>query len=91
MITGNSKFRSCNRDGSYKKIALAITIIGALNWGVADIFPFDVVAQMAGESAELLARFIYVVIGIAGLINLGLLFDYQRNRHDVRVHTPKEV
>ena len=77
--------------GVTKITALTITIICALNWGVADIFPFDVVAQMAGESPEPLARFIYVVIGIAGLINLGLLFDYQRNRHDVRVHTPKEV
>lgn len=77
--------------GIVHKIALAITIIGALNWGVAGIFRFDVVAQMAGGSAEPLARFIYLVIGISGLINLGLLFDYQRNRDDIRVHTPKEV
>ncbi|MEK5037489.1 DUF378 domain-containing protein [Sporosarcina sp. FSL K6-3457] len=77
--------------GIVHKIALAITIIGALNWGVAGIFRFDVVAQMAGGSAEPLARFIYLVIGISGLINLGLLFDYQRNRNDIRMHTPKEV
>lgn len=77
--------------GIVHKIALAITIIGALNWGVAGIFRFDVVAQMAGGSAEPLARFIYLVIGISGLINLGLLFDYQRNRNDIRMHTPEEV
>lgn len=77
--------------GVIQKIALAITIIGALNWGVAGIFRFDVVAQMAGGTAEPLARFIYLIIGISGLINLGLLFDYQRNRNDIRVHTPKEV
>ncbi|WP_203249242.1 DUF378 domain-containing protein [Sporosarcina beigongshangi] len=77
--------------GVVQKIALAITIIGALNWGVAGIFRFDVVAQMAGGSAEPLARFIYVLIGIAGLINLGILFDYQRNHDEIRVHTPKEV
>ncbi|WP_318616915.1 DUF378 domain-containing protein [Sporosarcina sp. YIM B06819] len=77
--------------GIFQKIALAITIIGALNWGVAGIFRFDVVAQMAGGSAEPLARFIYVVIGISGLINLGILFDYQRDRDDIRMPTPKEV
>lgn len=77
--------------GVIQKIALAVTIIGALNWGVAGIFRFDVVAQMAGGTAEPLARFIYLVIGISGLINLGLLFDYQRNHNDVRMHTPNEV
>lgn len=77
--------------GVIQKIALAVTIIGALNWGVAGIFRFDVVAQMAGGTAEPMARFIYLVIGISGLINLGLLFDYQRNRNDIRLHTPKEV
>lgn len=77
--------------GIIQKIALAVTIIGALNWGVAGIFRFDVVAQMAGGTVEPLARFIYLVIGISGLINLGLLFDYQRNRNDVRMHTPNEV
>jgi len=57
--------------GVIQKIALAVTIIGALNWGVAGIFRFDVVAQMAGGTAEPMARFIYLVIGISGLINLG--------------------
>ncbi|WP_342505812.1 DUF378 domain-containing protein [Sporosarcina sp. FSL K6-2383] len=77
--------------GVVQKIALAITIIGALNWGVAGIFRFDVVAQMAGGSAEPLARFVYLVIGVSGLINLGILFDYQRSRHEVHVPTPKEI
>ena len=77
--------------GVIQKVALAVTIIGALNWGVAGIFRFDVVAQMAGGTAEPLARFIYLVIGISGLINLGVLFDYHHNRNDVRLHTPNEV
>lgn len=77
--------------GVIQKISLAITIIGALNWGVASIFRFDVVAQMAGGTAEPLARFIYLVIGISGMINLGQLLDYKRNHNDVRLHTPNEV
>ena len=69
--------------GKVHKIALALTIIGALNWGVAGLFRFDVVAQLAGGSAEPLARLIYIVIGVSGLFNLGLLFDHWRDRDEV--------
>ena len=77
--------------GKVHKIALALTIIGALNWGVAGLFRFDVVAQLAGGATEPLARFIYLIIGISGLFNLGLLFDHWRDRDDVIVATPEEV
>lgn len=70
-----------------RKIALALAIIGALNWGVAGIFRFDVVAQLAGGSTEPIARFLYIVIGISGLISLGLLFDEWRNRESIELHT----
>jgi uncharacterized membrane protein YuzA (DUF378 family) len=73
------------------KIALVLTIIGALNWGVAGFFKFDVVAEFAGGTMQPLARFIYIIIGIAGLINLGLLFDDWREREDVRIQAPEEV
>lgn len=66
-----------------RKVALALAIIGALNWGVAGIFRFDVVAQLAGGTAEPIARLLYVLIGISGLISLGLLFDEWRNRDDI--------
>ncbi|KAA0944005.1 DUF378 domain-containing protein [Sporosarcina sp. ANT_H38] len=77
--------------GKVHKLALAITIIGALNWGVAGIFRFDVVAQFAGGFAEPLARFIYIIIGISGLLNLGLLFDQSRNRHEEIVPVPEKA
>lgn len=77
--------------GTVQRIALAITIIGALNWGVAGIFRFDVVAQMAGGSAEPLARFIYLLIGVSGLFNLGLLFDHWKERNTGRIPTPEEI
>lgn len=73
------------------KIALALTIIGALNWGVAGIFRFDVVAQFAGGSAEPLARFIYIIIGVSGLINLGLLFNQRQDHDEVIVSVPEKV
>lgn len=80
------------------KIALALTIIGALNWGLAGLFRFDVVAQLAGGYTEPLARLIYLLIGVSGLVNLGLLFDDWREREEVRrdevrvqTPTPEEI
>ncbi|MDS9472810.1 DUF378 domain-containing protein [Sporosarcina pasteurii] len=75
--------------GTMHRIALALAIIGALNWGVAGFFRFDVVAQLAGGSAEPIARLIYILIGISGLIILGLLFDERRDRDKIEHRTPK--
>ncbi|WP_252503906.1 DUF378 domain-containing protein [Sporosarcina sp. Marseille-Q4943] len=76
-----------------RKLALAITIIGALNWGVVGIFSFDVVAQFSNGHAQPLARFFYSIVGISGLISLGLLFDTWRenNAELVTVAEPEEV
>lgn len=58
-----------------QKIALALVIIGAINWGLVGLFQFDLVAAIFGDSANIIARIIYTVIGICGLINIGLLFE----------------
>ena len=63
-----------------QKLALAITVIGALNWGVIGLFSFDVVAQFADGHAQPLARFFYIIVGVSGLITLGLLFDTLREK-----------
>lgn len=60
-----------------QKIALVFTIIGALNWGLIGIFDFNLVEFLFGT--DLLARIIYTIVGIAGLINIGLLFDCEKN------------
>ena len=77
--------------GKVHKTALALLIIGALNWALVGIFQFDVVAQLAGGSTEPLARFIYIIIGISGLLSLGLLFDHRRERDVLITPTPEEV
>ena len=60
-----------------QKIALVFTIIGAINWGLIGIFDFDLVAAIFGDMT-LLSRIVYTIVGIAGLINIGLLFtDYK--------------
>lgn len=63
------------------KIALALAIVGGLNWGTIGLFNFDLVAFLCGGSGTWLARIIYAVVGIAALWCLTLLF---RSEHESR-------
>ena len=56
------------------KIALAVAIIGTLNWGLVGLFSFDAGAWIAGGATTLLARIIYIVVALAGLWCISLLF-----------------
>ena len=47
-------------------IALILSVIGCVNWGLVGIFQFDLVAWLFG-SATVLSRTIYTVIGLAGV------------------------
>ena len=58
-----------------QRIALVLTIIGALNWGLVGLFEFDLVASLFGGSDQVISRIIYTLIGLAGIINIGLLFN----------------
>ena len=57
-----------------QKIALVFTIIGAINWGLIGIFDFNLVETLFGVS--LLSRIVYIVVGICGIINIGILFNH---------------
>ena len=59
-------------------IALILSIIGSLNWGLVGLFKFDLVAWIFGGQAAVLSRIIYAVVGIAGLWCISMLF--RRNR-----------
>ena len=56
------------------KIALAIAIIGTLNWGLVGLFSFDLVAWICGGATAMLARIIYTVIALAGIWSISMLF-----------------
>ena len=59
-----------------QKVALVITIIGAINWGFVGIFDLNLVDAIFGVGSAL-SRLIYTLVGLTGLINIGLLFtDY---------------
>ncbi len=57
-----------------QKICLVVTIIGAINWGLIGILDFNLVEAIFGEGG--IARIIYSLVGITGLINLGILFNH---------------
>ena len=65
------------------KIALIITIIGALNWGSIGIFGFDVVAWIGGGMDGLISRIIYTVVALAGIWCVSLLFRTRDKFYEV--------
>jgi len=55
-------------------LALILSIIGSLNWGLVGIFQFDLVAWLFGGQDMVISRILYTVIGLAGLWCISLLF-----------------
>ena len=56
------------------RIALILTLVGALNWGSIGLFSFDLVAWISGGAGTVLARIIYTVVALAGVWCISLLF-----------------
>ena len=56
------------------RIALALVVIGGINWGLIGIFRFDMVAWICGGQASVVARIIYTLVGIAALWCISLIF-----------------
>ena len=55
-------------------LALILSIIGSLNWGLVGIFKFDLVAWIFGGQTATVSRIIYTLVGAAGLWCISLLF-----------------
>lgn len=55
-----------------QKVCLVFTIIGAIVWGIIGIFNFNLVTFIFGDGS-ILSRIVYILVGIAGIINIGLL------------------
>lgn len=56
------------------RIALILSIIGCVNWGLVGIFKFDLVSWIFGGQGAPLSRIVYTVIALAGLWCVNLLF-----------------
>ena len=57
----------------FDKIALALVIIGAINWGLVGLFSFDFVGWLFGGQGEIVSRIIFTVVGLCGLWCISLL------------------
>lgn len=69
-----------------QRIALALTIIGAINWGLIGFFQYDLVAAIFGGQDAALSRVVYSLVGISGLICLTLLFTPWGEMDDEKVN-----
>lgn len=68
--------------GNLLKVALVITIIGAVNWGLIGMFDFNLVESLFGEGS-LLTRIVYILVFASGVFCLALLprdFDLDKKR-----------
>ena len=63
-----------------QKIALILTIVGAINWGLVGIFNFNLV-EFLFSTGSIMTRIIYIIILACGLFNLGFLFLNNRDCH----------
>ena len=69
----------------FDRLALLLTIVGALNWGSIGLFQFDIVAAIFGGQGAILSRIIYTLVALAGIWCISLFF-----RDDAVMMTHKE-
>ena len=68
------------------KIALLLTVIGGINWGLVGLFRFDLVAWIFGGQGAIISRIIYTVIALSSIWCISLLFrenEMVESRNDI--------
>ena len=65
------------------KIALILTIIGGINWGLIGIFQFDLVAWIFGGQSAIISRIIYTLVALAAVWCISLLFSTRVDENDL--------
>lgn len=61
-----------------RKIILLLLIIGGLNWGLVGIFDYNLVSSIFSGNLAIIARVIYIVVGLAAIWAITFLFDNKR-------------
>ena len=56
------------------RIALILTVIGGINWGLVGLFRFDLVAFVCGGQTATVSRVVYTLVGLAAIWCISLLF-----------------
>jgi uncharacterized membrane protein YuzA (DUF378 family) len=75
-----------------RRIAGALAVIGALNWGLVALARFDLVAEIFGMGfgdTNAATRIIYGLVGIAGVVLAATLFAPDRDPHEVATAQPQ--
>ncbi len=54
----------------FNYVAFFVLCFGALNWLSIGAFQFDLIAGIFGSQANFISRFLYVIVGLAGLYML---------------------
>ena len=65
-------------DSMLDRIALALLVIGGINWGLIGIFRFDLVAFLFGGSAAVISRVIYTLVAVSAVWCISLFFKDNR-------------
>ena len=68
------------------RIALALIIIGGINWGSIGIFGLDLVAALFGGSAHALSRVVYILICLAAIWCVTFFFREEPGEETIRGH-----
>lgn len=55
-------------------IALILSVVGCINWGLIGIFQFDLVAWLFGGQGSLFSRLVYTLVGLSGVWIATFLF-----------------
>ena len=71
-----------------EKPCLVLTIIGALNWGLIGLFDFNLVTWITGGQTNVFTRIIYVLVALAGIVNILILFSNIRLNKEIEEHIP---
>jgi uncharacterized membrane protein YuzA (DUF378 family) len=53
-----------------QKIALAILIIGGINWGLIGLFDFNLVGFLFDGISPIISKVIYSLVGVAGIVSI---------------------
>ena len=64
------------------RIALALLIIGGINWGSVGLFQFDLVAWIFGGQTGIISRIVDVLVALSALWCVTLLFRDRHNEYD---------
>lgn len=55
---------------TFDVLAALLLVVGGLNWGLVGLFQFDLVAAIFGGQSALIARLVYIVVGVSAVYQM---------------------